>query len=163
MLALVRVVNLLSQAFIEIPMVVIIPNFTVPTPMSKKGPRYKLGCILKIENYANDEDPTKESGHVVLEKNDCVVMAIEIKKSVGVDISQIDHNDVIEFLVHCHYAMRIFQTKEILATLTDGFVWHILSLKVTDREYRFDVNKYYCMASKNFSDVCTIIPKLLNL
>ena len=51
-------------------------------------------------------------------------MAIEIKKSVGVYINQVDHNDVIELLVYGHYVMRIFQTKEILATLTDGFVWH---------------------------------------
>jgi len=65
-------------------------------------------CILRIEYLnidANDEDPTKESGHVVLERNDCVVMAIEIKKSVRVDNSQIDHNDVIELLVYCHYVI----------------------------------------------------------
>ena len=85
-----------------------------------------------------------------------MVMAAEVKKSLGVDRSY----GVVGVLLYWHYMKQIYKKEELLV---DGFVWHVLKLRVINTDYRFIVSKYCCLLCKDLSVICANIPKLLDL
>jgi len=85
-----------------------------------------------------------------------MVMAAEVKKSLGVDRSY----GVVGVLLYWHYMKQIYKKEELLV---DGFVWHVLKLRVINTDYRFIVSKYCCLLCKDLSVIRANIPKLLDL
>lgn len=136
----------------------IVPYHALELKTKKVGHPYEVDMLVK-RKMESDEQMELEESITTVQRNEKIVMIVEVKKSVSASFSMNEPNNVIELLIYCHYLTRLNKQTSIIGILTDGVNWHGLHMEKDDEVMKI-VNYLYFTTTEEIKVIGTL-PKFI--
>ena len=102
----------------------------------RRGHPYMSDIILSEE-----KEVEVENNSITVAHSEELIMLVEVKKSISLELSLVDPSTVIEMLLYVQYLLMMYKQSKIIGAITDGSTWHCFNLEKKDDSHLL-VKKY---------------------